>query len=122
MKASIAICVFTIAVAFLITVAFIIFFCGLRKVIMIHKIIARVIWRVNVNHLDFTHVGVLEQFQNFEVIALNIKILCMLPVHALFWARAQCLVDRCSSLLQGSTLAHPSKVIDFRSILHRLVA
>ncbi len=89
---------------------------------MIHKIIARIIWRVNVNHLDLAHIRVLEQFQNFEVITLDIQILCILPVHTFFGTGAQRLVDRSSSLAQGSTFANPSKVIDFWGILHGLVA
>ena len=89
---------------------------------MIHKIIARIIWRVDIYHLNLTHIGVLKQLQNFEVIAFDIEILCMLPVHTFLWAGAQRFVNRCSSLLKGSPFAHPSKVIDFRSILHCLVA
>ena len=94
----------------------------IKEIIMIHKIIARVIWRVNVYHLDLAHVGVLKQLQDFEVVALDIEVLCRVPIHALLGTRAQRLVDRCSSLTEGSTFAHPSKVIDFRSILHCLVA
>ena len=121
MKASITVCVLTIAVSFLVSIAFIIFLCRLSEIIMIYKIIACVIWRVNINHLNLAHVGVLKQLQNFEVIALDIEILCMLPVHTFLGTRTQRLVDRRCRLSQGSTFAHPSKVIDFRSILHSLV-
>ncbi len=92
------------------------------KVILIYKIIARIIWRVYINNIYLTHIGVLKQFQHFEVITFDIKILCILPVHTFFRARTQRLVDRCSSLTEGSTFPHPRKVINFRSILHSLAA
>ena len=88
---------------------------------MIHKIIPRIIRWVNINHLDLTHIRVLEQLQYFKIVSLNIKVLRFVPVHTLFGTRAQSLIDRCSRLLQGSTFTHPSKVIHFGSILHGFV-
>ena len=32
-------------------------FAGFRKVVVLHKIIARVVWRIDVDHLYFTVVG-----------------------------------------------------------------
>ena len=94
MEPSVTICVLTKTVSFLVPIAFIIFLCRLRKIIMIHKVISRVIRRVYVYHLDLAHIGVLKQLQNFEVIALDIEILCRVPIHTLLGARTQCLVDR----------------------------
>ena len=62
MKASVAICVLTKTVAFVIEIMLIVFFCTLCKVIMIHKVITCIVWWVNINHLDLAHIGVLEQF------------------------------------------------------------
>jgi len=121
MKTSIAICILPKTYSIFKFIMLIVFTIIFVKVIMIHKIIPCIIWRINIYHLHLTHIGVLEQLQNFEVIALDIEILCRVPVHTLLGTRAQRLVDRSCSLTEGSTFAHPSKVIDFRGIFHSLV-
>ena len=119
MKAAITVCVLTIAVALVIEVMLIVFFYTLCKVIMIHKVIACIVWWVDINHLDLTHIGVLEQFQHFKIIALDIEVLGGVPIYALFLARAQRLATRCCRLALGSPFANPSKVVRFRlTVLH----
>ena len=80
---------------------------------MIYKIITCIIRRVNIYHLHLAHIGVLEQFEYFEVIALNIEILGILPIYALLWASAQSLANRLGSLLQSRTFANPGEVVTF---------
>ncbi len=65
MEATITIRIFTIAISIFVTVAFIEFLYRLFKVIMIHKVIACIVRRVNIYHFHFAHIGVLEQFQHF---------------------------------------------------------
>ena len=48
---------------------------ALCKVILIDKVIARIVRRINVDHLDLTQIGFLQELQHFQVIALNIKVL-----------------------------------------------
>ena len=51
---------------------FIFLFLRTGKVIVIHKVIPRIVRRININHLHLTEIRLLEQFQHFEVVALNI--------------------------------------------------
>ena len=41
---------------------------GLMEVILIYKIITRIVRRVDINHLHLAHIGVLEQFEHFQII------------------------------------------------------
>ena len=86
------------------------------EVIVIHKVITRVIWWVDIDHLDLAHIGVLEQFQYFKVVTLDIEVLRGVPIYALFGARAQRLTTRCCSLALGSPFANPSKVVLLRLV------
>ena len=92
------------------------------EVIMIHKVVTCIIWWVDVYHLHLAHIGVLEQFEHFEVVALDIKILGGVPVHTLFRTRAQSLTAGCHRLTLGSTFTHPSKVIDLWLSVSHIVA
>ena len=84
---------------------------GLMEVILIYKIITRIVRRVDINHLHLAHIGVLEQFEHFQIITLNIEVLGILPVYTLLRVRAQGLADGLGCLLKGSTFAHPSEVV-----------
>jgi len=59
----------------------------LAKVVSIHKIISRVIWRININHLDFTKIILSNKFENFKVISFDIQIFCIIKVNTSFSAR-----------------------------------
>ncbi len=124
MEFSIRFCVFNHSVTLFIEYSrlFIFFTLCTVEVIMIHKIIARVIWRVNINHLDLAHIGVLKQLQHFEVVALYVEVLGLVPIHAFFGTRAQRLVDGGSGFLQCRSFAHPGKVIDFGIVFHGVVS
>jgi hypothetical protein len=60
-------------------------FPALRKLVGIDKgIAARVVWRVNVDHLDLAVIGLLEDFQHFEVFAFNEDIFGLIEVDRFF--------------------------------------
>ena len=50
---------------------------ALRKVILIDKVIAGIVGRINVYHLDLAEIGLLQKFQDFQIIALNVEILAV---------------------------------------------
>ena len=64
-------------------------FLSLRtsKIIMIHEVIPRIIRRVDINHFHLTEIRLLEQFQHFKVVALNVEILRVIPIHAILLDR-----------------------------------
>ena len=79
MKATIAFGVGHHAVAFFVILAAVshVILGALCKIILIDKVIACIIGRVNVDHLDLAQIGFLQELQNFQVIALNIKVLAV---------------------------------------------
>ena len=112
------------SVALLIHVAssLVIFTLALLEVIVIHEVVARVVRRVDVNHLHLAEVRLLEEFEGFEVIALDIDVLGIVPIHTILRHRAQGLVDRLCCLTSSLLLAHPVKLVSFGGILHGIVA
>lgn len=92
------------------------------KIIMIHEVIPRVIWRVDINHLHLTEIRLLKQFQHFEVVALDIEVLRSVPIHAILLDRTERLVDRAQHFGTSRLLAHPVELVGFRSILYCIIA
>lgn len=92
----------------------------LSKVILIHKVVAGVVRRINVDHLDFSEIGFLQQLQHFEVVALNIEVLCGVKVHAFLPAGTQRLIDRCVGKQNRLFLIRPSKLIALLITVHYL--
>jgi len=46
----------------------------LSEIVVIDEVVACVIWRVNVNHLDPTEVCFAEDFEDIEIVALDIEV------------------------------------------------
>ncbi len=92
------------------------------KIIMIHKVIPRIIRRVDIYHLHLTEIRLLEQFQHFEVVALNIEVLRSVPIHAILLDRTERLVDRAQHFGTSRLLAHPVELVGLRSILNGIIA
>ena len=99
-------------------------FLSLRtgKVIVIHKVIPRIIRRVDIYHLHLTEIRLLKQFQHFEVIALDIEVLRSVPIHAILLDRTERLVDRAQHFGASRLLAHPVELVGLRSIFHGIIA
>jgi hypothetical protein len=49
-------------------------------IVRINEVIARVVRRVNVNHLDFAKISLLKNFENFEVVTFNDHVLSGVPI------------------------------------------
>ena len=123
MEFAIGFCILDHAFAFFVdnTSGFVFFTLSTMEVIMIHEIITCIVRWVDIYHLYLTHIRVLEQFQHFEVIALDIEVLCGVPVDAFLRTGAQGLAAGLHRLTLCSTLAHPSKVIDlWLSVSHKV--
>ena len=76
MKTAIAFGVCHHAVAFFVILAavFHVILGALCKVVLIDKIIAGVVRRVNVDHLDLAQIGFLQELQHFQIVALDIEV------------------------------------------------
>ena len=66
----------------------------LRKVILIDKVIARVVRRIDIDHLHLVEIGLLQALQHIEVVTLDVEVLRVVEVHALLTAGTQCGIDR----------------------------
>ena len=85
-----------------------------RVIIRIQKaIVACIIRRVDINHFDFAEVAFLQQFQNFQIISLNIEVFGAVPVDAFLLARTESLADRLVCLNDCLFFANPCKFIGF---------
>ena len=91
----------------------------LRKVILIHKIVPRVVRRVNVNHLDFAEVCFLQQLQRFKVVTFNVEVLCCIKINRFFTTWAQCLIYRSIRSENCLFFVRPGKLVAFFTTFHK---
>ncbi len=103
------------AVAFVIVIPAVGFplFCVHGKPIFVDKILAGVIRRVDINHLDLAQPGFLQQFQRIEIIALDKQVFGAVKVDAFFAARPQGFVDWRVGGEQCFALAGPVQAVAF---------
>ena len=72
-----------------------IFVSTLGKIVLINKIVARIVRRINVDHLDLAQIGFLQELQHFQIVALDVEVLavkaagCAILAHAISYNRAQ---------------------------------
>ena len=101
-----------------------IFVSTLGKVVLIDKIVAGVVGRININHLDLAKIGFLQEFQHFQIIALDIKVLAVKATGRAIFAntvrhnRTQCCRDGRIGRQHGFFLVRPGKLIAFLSAFH----
>ena len=89
-----------------------------RKVIVVNKVIPCVIRWVDINHFHFTEICLPKHFQHVEVIALYVKVPCMVEVHTFFPTWAQRLVGRRISQVCVSFLVRPSELVAFLTVVY----
>lgn len=61
-----------------------------RKIIIIDKIIASIVRRIDIDHLDLTEIGLTQNLQNLKVISLDVKILCIIEIDTFLPAGTEC--------------------------------
>ena len=79
--------------------------------VVVDEVVARVVGRVDVDHLHLAGVGVAQELERVEVVTLDVQVLSRVPVHALLGARAQALVYLAVRLLLGLALARPGELV-----------
>src|SRR5665213_3006682 len=88
-------------------------------VVGIDKIIAGVVRRIDVDEFDFAVVALLQELENFQVVALDHEVAGRLPVDTLVWRWAKCPGGRSQSGLSRGTLARPAEAKSFVLTFHR---
>ena len=87
------------------------FIFSLSKIIIIDKVVACVIWRVDINHFYLTEISLTQYFEHIEVVALYVNILCVVKINTVLTARAESHCSRRISQTVCSTLVRPRKLI-----------
>ena len=128
MESPIAFCILhqTISLFIKLTAIAKIFISILRKVILINEVIARVIRRIDIDHLHFAEIGFLQQLQFIQIIALDVNIFRVdaarraISAHRLFTVKTQRLCNRLIRQHNRLFLVRPGELIAFlRTLYHR---
>ena len=96
----------------------------LGKIVLIDKIIAGVVRRINVDHLDLAQIGFLQELQHFQIIALDVEILTVktaghsILAHAVCHNRAQRCRNGRIGRQHGLFLVRPCKLVTLFPTLH----
>ena len=62
----------------------------LGKIVLIDKIIAGVVRRINVDHLDLAQIGFLQELQHFQIISLDVEVFTVKTAGCAIFANAVC--------------------------------
>ena len=91
------------------------------EVVRVHKVLSGVVRWIDVDQLDLAGIALLQQFEHFEVVALDHQVLCGVPIHALVRTGAQGAGTRCQRQLPSTALAVPVESVFLIGIGDRLV-
>ena len=61
---------------------FLVFCQRICEIVSVNEIMSGIVWRIDVDHLDLTVIGGLKEFENFEVVPFQIKVLRGIEVDA----------------------------------------
>ena len=116
MKTSVGIGIFEQAVAFLtpLSALNLPLFALHLKIIGIDKVVAGVVRRIDVDHLDLAKIALLQKLEDFQIVALDVEVFGGVPVLALCHARAQ----RLLGFHDCSLLTHPCELVCLVAVHH----
>ena len=122
MKPSVAVGIFKQPVAVLVhlTALFAVFLAAHGKIVPIDEVISGIVGRVNVNHLHLAQIALLQEFQHFQVVALNIEVFGGVPVHALRRTGPQGLANGPVGLHDSGLFAHPGELIGLVALQYHI--
>ena len=90
------------------------------EVIGIDEVLAGVVGRVDVDELYLSGIALLEQLEDFEVVALDHEVLRRVPVDAVLVAQGRSVpVEGVSAKLSSAAFAVPIEAILLLSLVHR---
>ncbi len=93
--------------------AIVYFIGGFSEIIMINKIVASVVWRIDVDELDHAGVVLAQELQCVEVISFDVQVLGGIPVLAAFFDRSQGFGDGFAGQSFRLALARPCELVTF---------
>lgn len=90
-----------------------IFFFRLREIVIIDKVIARVIWRIYINHLNLAKIILTKNFKHIKIITFNIKIFSIPKIFRCINIWTQSFICCLISKTRSGTLIRPCELIAF---------
>ena len=97
-----------------------VFLRALGKIVLIHEVVARIVGWININNFNLTKIGLLQELQHFQIIALDIEIFGVVKIHAFPTAGAQRFGNGSVCKQDRLLLVRPCKLIPFLSAIHHL--
>ena len=94
------------------------FFLRAHEIVGIDEVVAGIVRRVDIDHLDLTEIALLQELEDFQIIALDVEVFGGVPILALCHAGAQRLPDRFVGFYDCSLLADPCKLVCLISVHH----
>ena len=84
---------------------------GLAEVILIDKVVASVVRRIDVDHLDLSKIVLPKKFEHLKVVTLNVEIPGVVEVHAALSVRPESHIARSVGDPHSLTLPRPCELI-----------
>ena len=94
------------------------FFLRAHEIVGIDEVVAGVVRRVDIDHLDLAEIAFLQELEDFQIIALDVEVFGSVPVLALRHAGAQRLPDRFVGFYDCRLLTHPCKLVCLVPVHH----
>ena len=94
------------------------FFLRAHEIVGIDEVVAGVVRRVDIDHLDLTKIAFLQQLEDFQIVALDVEVFGGVPVFALCHAGAQRLANRLVGFHDSRLLADPCKLVCLVPVHH----
>ena len=94
------------------------FFLWAHEIVGIDEVVAGVVRRINIDHLDLAKIALLQELEDFQIIALDVEVFSGVPVLALRHAGAQRLADRLVGFHDCRLLADPCELVCLVAVHH----
>ena len=94
------------------------FFLRAHEIIGIDEVVAGVVRRVDVDHLYLAEIALLQELEDFQIVALDVEIFGGVPVLAFLHTGAQRLANGLVGFHNRRLLAHPGKLVALVAVHH----
>lgn len=98
-----------------------IYFALLRKIVFIHKVVPRVIRRIDIDHPDLSVIAFLQEFQHFQVIPFDVEVFGIVEVDGGVLDGPEGGMNGRIDGCNGFPLARPLEAIAFLAAFHEAV-
>ena len=94
------------------------FFLRTHEIVGVDEVVAGVVRWIDIDHLDLAEIALLQELENFQIVALNVEIFGGVPVLSLRHAGAQRLADRLVGFHDSRLLADLCELVCLVAVHH----